>query len=165
MTAVSAALGGVTLETAERVRMLVYEAAIALDDERYADWIALADTSFTYSITAYSPEIRKKITWIHHDRDGIKNLVDLLPRHQSYRSRLTRHTTVYRVAHGEDPDLYNVTSSVAIYQTELDGGSTRIFAVGKYHDVVHLTPHEATFARRELRLETRELGLGTHFPL
>jgi methanesulfonate monooxygenase small subunit len=152
-------------EYIERARDLVYEANIALDDQRYADWLNLADTDFAYRVTSYSPEIRRDITWLEHDHNGMKNLIDLLPLHQSLHARLTRHAIVYRVTQGQSADLYTVTSSVVVYQTHLDGGETKLFAVGKYHDTVRVTPDGAKFASREVRLETRELGLGTHFPL
>ena len=72
--------------------------------------------------------------------------------------------TMDRVGRRDDGD-YDAVTSVAVYRTVLDGGSTSLFALGKYYDVVRVEAGRACFLGRTLRLETRELGLGTHFPL
>lgn len=151
-------------EHVELVRDLVYEAAELLDESLWNEWLALCDDSFVYKIVAYSAEIRRDMIWLEHGLQGMLNLVDLLPKHQSDRSRLTRHTSLYRVAQRDDGD-YDAVSSVAIYRTTLDGGSTALFALGKYYDTARVESGRAAFLARTLRLETRDLGLGTHFPL
>ena len=40
-----------------------------------------------------------------------------------------------------------------------------MFAVGKYLDVIDLSGDAPLIASREVRLETKELGIGTHLPL
>jgi methanesulfonate monooxygenase subunit beta len=152
---------------------LIYDANLLLDDQAYFDWLTLCDSDFTYKISAYSPEIRKLMAWLDHDKTGMLTLVELLPRHQSDHSRLTRHTSVYRIDL-DDPTsaldigasaVVSAVSSVAVYRTSLDGGTTDLFAVGKYVDRIRIYGTRARFAARELRLETRQLGIGTHFPL
>jgi len=152
-------------ERADLVRALVYEANLLLDASRYTEWLALLDEGFSYEVKAYSPEIRKDQLWLQHDRAGVENLIELLPRHNSDHSTLTRHTAVYRVAPADRAERVDAISAVAIYRTLLDGGATSLFAVGKYHDAVIVDDHGARFARRTLRLETCELGIGTHYPL
>ena len=165
-----APLSFATVLTAQNV---VYDANLLLDDSAYFDWLTLCDSDFTYKICAYSPEIRKMMAWLQHDKSGMLNLVELLPRHQSDRSRLTRHTSVYRIELDEPSvpldagadTVVRAISSVAVYRTTLDGGTTDLFAVGAYYDRIRVYDTVARFASRELRLETRQLGIGTHFPL
>lgn len=147
------------------VRDLGYRAAELLDAEEWDAWLDLCAPGFTYAIVAYSPEIRRDMIWLEHDLAGIRNLVMLLPKHYSDLSRFTRHVSVYRAAPADDGS-WNVLTSVAMYRTELDGGATSLFAIGKYSDVVVAAEDgRAAFARRTLRLETRALGMGTHYPL
>ena len=143
---------------------LVYRSAELLDESLWNEWLALCADSFVYKIVAFSPEIRHDMVWLEHGLQGMLNLVDLLPKHQSDRSRLTRHTSLYRVSQRDDGD-YDAVSSVAVYRTTLDGGVTTLFALGKYYDSARVEAGRATFLSRTVRLETRDLGLGTHFPL
>jgi methanesulfonate monooxygenase subunit beta len=162
-----------TFATVQAAQNVIYDANLLLNESEYGDWLTLCDADFTYRITAYSPEIRKLMAWLDHDRAGILNLVELLPRHQSDHSRITRHTTVYRIdteepsaaADAKADTIVHAVSSVAIYRTLLDGGTTTLFAIGNYHDRIRIYASAARFAARELRLETRQLGIGTHFPL
>jgi methanesulfonate monooxygenase small subunit len=151
-------------EQLQLVGDLVYQSIEFLDESLWSEWLSLCDDDFVYKIVAYSPEIRKDMMWLEHGLEGMLNLVDLLPKHQSDRSRLTRHVSLYRVARRDD-GLFDALSSVVVYRTALDGGTTTLFALGKYFDVVRVENGRARFVARTLRLETRDLGLGTHFPL
>ncbi len=74
--------------------------------------------------------------------------------------------TAYRVTFDETQSEVKVLAAVTIYRTELEGGVTSLFATGRYHDVnLRDAMGSLRFASRELRLETRNLGIGTHYPL
>jgi methanesulfonate monooxygenase subunit beta len=146
------------------IAQFVYSTVIRLDARDFVGWLAQCDAGFTYAIRAWSPEIRRDVTFIEHDRDGIEMLVRQLPRHNSDQSVLTRHATVYTVG-PETGESVEVVSALTVYRTELDGGATAIFAVGRYHDRVRRTPDGLRLASREVRLDTRSLGIGTHYPL
>jgi methanesulfonate monooxygenase small subunit len=57
-----------------------------------------------------------------------------------------------------------VVSALQVFKTELDGGATELFAVGRFHDTVRLDGAGARLARRVVRLDTRLLGYGYHVP-
>jgi hypothetical protein len=65
-----------------------------------------------------------------------------------------------------------VTSSVSIFHTVLDvgdahvdGGSSQLFAVGRYHDRFRLEGQRWLLVERRVKLHTRQLGVGSHlFP-
>jgi methanesulfonate monooxygenase small subunit len=46
----------------------------------------------------------------------------------------------------------------------LDGGVTQLFAVAKLYDIISVNGAGARFVRRNVRLETRMLGIGSHIP-
>ena len=145
------------------VRDLIYRSCLRLDAGDFPGWLDLCAPDFRYTITAYSPEIRKEMTWLEHDRDGMEGLFRMLPKHNSDHSPLTRHASVYVVE--RDGDEATAITSVVVYKTALDGGATDLFAVGKYFDTVSLEGEEPLLTGRNVRLDTRELGIGSHFPL
>lgn len=154
---------GVDFATHTAVARLIYDGIALLDRKDFKGWLDLCGRDFDYRITAWSPEIRKEMAWMRHDYEGMALLVKLLPRHNTDQSTFTRHANVCTVTARDDGD-YDVVSTVTIYRTTLDGGETSIFAIGRYLDVVSLAA-EPRLVARTVRLETRALGLGTHYPL
>ena len=142
---------------------LVYRSCLALDAKDYTAFLALCDADFRYAITTYSPELRRDQVWLDHDRGGMQTLLTNLPRHNSDHSPITRHVTVYTVERGNDSEV-NVVSALQVFRTQLDGGATELFAVGRLHDTVRLNGEGPKIARRTVRLETRQLGYGYHVP-
>ncbi len=143
---------------------LVYESCLMLDDKNFKAYMELCAEDFRYCITAFSPEIRRDMTWLDHDRTGMQTLLTQLPRHNSDHSPLTRHATVYTVSAGQSPDQARVISALQVFKTELDGGATHLFAVGRYIDTVNVAGARPKIARREVRLDTRMLDIGYHIP-
>ncbi len=145
------------------IEELVYRSCLALDARDYKAFLALCDADFRYAITTYSPELRRDQVWLDHDIAGMQTLFTNLPRHNSDHSPITRHVTVYTVERGDNPDV-SVVSALQVFRTQLDGGATELFAVGRLHDTVRLSEAGAKLARRTVRLETRQLGYGYHVP-
>ena len=87
-----------------------------------------------------------------------------LPRHNSDPTPLTRHATVYTVTFDAGRTQATVVSALQVFRTALDGGTTSLFAVGKMYDTVRLDEGTALLAKRVIRLDTRQLGIGTHIP-
>lgn len=158
--------------TVEKVKNTIYAACIALDDQQWMDWIDLCDEDFQYAIKAYSPEISADMTYLAGDREHMDALVKMLPKHNSDHSPLNRHCVVYRVKVAEDGKTATARSSVAVYQTMLDGinshvdaGASKVFIVGSYHDEFSIDGDDVKFTRRDVRLDTRRLDKGTHWPI
>ena len=148
-------------EQRRAVEELVYRSCLALDAKDYKAFLALCDEDFRYTISTYSPEIRKEMVWLDHDRKGMETLFTNLPRHNSDHSPITRHATVYTVDFDSEKTA-SVVSALQVFRTQLDGGATELFAVGRFHDTVSLD--KLKLARRLVRLETRLLGYGYHIP-
>ena len=146
------------------IEELIYRSCLTLDDKNYKGYLELCDEGFQYTITTYSPEIRKDMVWLDHDRKGIESLFTQLPRHNSEHSPLTRHATVYSVAIDQSAKAADVITALQVFKTELDGGVTSLYAVGRYLDRVSLANGAAKLARRVVKLDTRMLGIGYHIP-
>jgi methanesulfonate monooxygenase subunit beta len=149
-------------EQRQAIEELVYRSCLALDAKDYKAFLALCGEEFRYTISTYSPEIRREMVWLDHDRKGMETLFTNLPRHNSDHSPLTRHATVYTVE--EKSGSAEVVSALQVFKTELDGGASGLFAVGRFHDTVKLNGATPKLARRMVRLETRLLGYGYHIP-
>jgi methanesulfonate monooxygenase small subunit len=144
------------------IEELVYRSCLALDAGDYKAFLALCTPDFRYTVTTYSPEIRREMVWLDHDRKGMETLFTNLPRHNSDHSPLSRHATVYTVE--PDGGQAKVVSALQVFRTQLDGGATELFAVGRFHDSVALDGGAPRLARRLVRLDTRQLGYGYHVP-
>jgi len=150
------------LKTEERqaIEELIYRSCLALDARDFKSFLELCDAEFRYTITTHSPEIRRDMVWLDHDRKGMETLFTNLPRHNSDHSPLTRHVTVYTVDSSEKEA--SVVSALQVFRTQLDGGATELFAVGRLHDTIKLPA--VKLAKRVVKLETRLLGYGYHIP-
>lgn len=146
------------------VQEFIHDTAIRLDAMDFKGYMALCDQDFRYTITAYSPEIRKDMIWLDHDFAGMETLFKNLPRHNSDHSTLTRHLTVYRISIDEAAAKADVLSGLQVFRTELDGGTTSLYAVGKLYDTVSMAGDELRLQKRRIELETRNLGMGHHLP-
>src|SRR4051812_13864203 len=146
------------------IEELIYRSCLALDAKDFKGYLALCDDAFEYRITAHSPEIRKDMTWLEHDKKGLQSLFTNLPRHNSDHAPVTRHATVYTVDTDAAGKEANVVSALQVFKTELDGGATSLFAVGHYHDTVRLDGGKPALLKRIVKLDTRQFGIGYHIP-
>ena len=137
---------------------------MTLDEKNFSAYLELCDPAYQYAITTYSPEIRKEMTWLEHDKAGMQTLFANLPKHNSDQSPITRHVTVYTVTPTEDGTQAEVVSALQVFRTTLDGGETDLYAVGKIRDRVSLKDGVARLLARNVRLDTRMLGIGYHIP-
>ncbi len=49
--------------------------------------------------------------------------------------------------------------------SHIDAGESHLFLVGKYLDKLKIENGEAKFVEREVRLDTRRLDKGSHWPI
>jgi methanesulfonate monooxygenase small subunit len=148
-----------------QVEELVYRVALLLDGGEFQAYLDLCAPDFQYVIGAYSPEIRREMVWLDHDKPALQSLFDTLPRHNSDHTPLSRHVTLYTVDAAPDGDTASAVSALQVFRTALDGGATELYAVGKIYDTVSVSGGAARLTRRRIRLDTRMLGIGSHIPL
>ncbi len=53
------------------IERLIYRSCRCLDEEDFAGYLDLCAVDFHYRITAHSPELRKEMIWLDHDRTGL----------------------------------------------------------------------------------------------
>jgi len=154
------------------VRDTIYRATLALDDQKWPEWLALCDPEFQYEIKSFSPEINKDMIYMAGSRKDLATLTEMLPKHNTDHSPLHRHTTVYAVDIADDGKSAEAISSFVVYQNMLDGinshidsGESRLFLIGRYIDQFKIEDGAATFVRREVRLGNRRLDKGSHWPI
>ncbi|MDY7547703.1 methanesulfonate monooxygenase [Glaciimonas sp. CA11.2] len=152
------------MDSRTEITELIYKTCLRMDAKDFDGYLALCDTAFHYAITAFSPEIRKNMTWLEHDHAGMAMLFGNLPKHNSDHSLLSRHATVYTVEEQPSGETAKVTSALQVFRTTLDGGATELFAVGKMTDLVQLSAAGARLLDRNIHLETRMIGFGFHIP-
>ena len=145
------------------VRALVYRSCLALDQDDYASYLALYAEEMCYQITCYSPEIGKDVILMNHHREGLAALFETLPDHIKLPGNLMRHASVYEIARKRNGTVAEVTTSLLIVRTDPEGLS-HVFAAGRYFDGVDVTGPAPMLTDRTLRLQTRDIGIGTEVP-
>lgn len=158
-------------EILQPIHALVYRSALLMNEERWKDYLALCDPSYHYRVVNYSPEIRREQTWADRDFKAMKAAFDLMPRHNTDRSKLTRQVQVYTVEYDPQKQEADVVSALTVYRTQLDGmssyidsGQTSLYAIGLYKDRVRITDGVPRLLERVVQLDTRQLDIGTHKP-
>lgn len=159
-------------DTANAVRDSIYKACMYKDDMDWEKWLALCDEDFYYAITAFSPEINNDMTYLSGNREDMATMMKMLPKHNTDHSPLKRHCSVYSVEVDKNAGTATAVSSVLVYQTLLDGvnshvdaGESRVFVVGRYHDKFRLSGDDVKFIERNVKLDTRRLDKGSHYPI
>ena len=159
-------------EVANTVRDTIYRATLLLDDQQWDQWLELCDDSFHYAIKSFSPEINRDMIYLQGTRKELATMVKLLPKHNTDHSPLKRHATVYTVDVGKGGKTATAVTSLVVYQNMLDGinshidsGENHLFLIGRYIDKFKINGAGAKLVEREVRLETRRLDKGSHWPL
>ncbi len=161
-----------TSDAVESVKDTIYRACLFLDDQRWDDWLDLCDEDFEYVIKAFSPEINYDMTYMFGTRADMTTMTGILKKHNSDHSPFKRHVTVYTVDVDEKAKIASAVTSLVVYQNMLDGnnshidsGESRLFLVGRYLDRFRLDGAAPKFIEREVRLDTRRLDQGSHWPI
>jgi len=156
----------------EQVKDTIYRSCLYLDDQKWEDWLDLCEEDFEYVIKAFSPEINVDMTYMFGTRADMATMTSILKKHNSDHSPLKRHVTVYTVDVDEGAGTASAVTSLVVYQNMLDGinshidaGETRLFLVGRYLDTFRLNGGAPKFTGREVRLDTRRLDKGSHWPI
>ena len=147
-----------------QVEELVYDTCMLLDAKNFTGYLEHCDPQFEYKLSAYSPEIKREMTWLDHSRAEMEELFGTLPKHNTDPSPLTRSAVVYKVSVDENARRASVISGLQVFRTEINGGVTQLFAIGKYFDTVALDGDAPRLLARHVKLDTRDLGWGHHIP-
>jgi methanesulfonate monooxygenase subunit beta len=141
---------------------LVARSCIYLDRDAFTDYLALLDTGCKYAITAYSPDIRKDMTYLSLDKEELANLLSNIGNHIHLPGRFFRQAALYSVE--AKNGYFDALSYVTVFHTNPDGVSS-VFCVARYLDQVVLGSQGAILMARTVSMETRDIGAGCHYPI
>lgn len=148
----------------DAVRELIYRSCSCLDTHDFDGYVALCAPAFRYRIVVHSPELRKEMIWLNHDRDGLAALLAAVPRHLARLGSLQRNATVYTIERDGNGGPARVVSAFSVFDIDNEGRPS-VFAVGRYHDRVDEGGARPLLAARDVRLASRDLGIGSHVPI
>ena len=154
----------VKVESDDRIRSLIMRSCLLLDDERFDDYLALWSPRGRYRITSWSPDLRKELVLLDLPLADLRQLLENVPNHERMAGTFSRHATGPLVEWPDGEDAARATSSLLVVHTDLEGVSS-VYAVGKYLDDIEIAGGDARIVSREVRLETRQLGTGSHVPM
>jgi 3-phenylpropionate/cinnamic acid dioxygenase small subunit len=146
----------------EAVRTLVQRTAMLLDDEKFGDWLALFENEGTYELAAYSPEIRRWMTWQLSDHNALAKMLAEAQEHVRDPAR-RRHVIGLPLIELEG-DQGHVTTSFSLFRTTPDGQSA-LYMVGCYEDRIVKRSGAWRYVVHKVIAETRMLDTFTHIPL
>jgi methanesulfonate monooxygenase small subunit len=149
---------------AERLRLAIAESCLLLDEEDFAGYLALFAADATYRITAYSPELRREMVWLEQDRTGFENLLNGIENHVRMQGRFFRHPVLARYSISDDGATAETLSTVTVYFTD-HAGTTKLYCCCRYEDSFVAIEGNVLIRQRIARLETRDLGSGSHIPI
>lgn len=147
----------------EKIRTLVAKTCLSMDDERFDEYLDLCASDYRYRIRAFSPEIGKEMTWLDLDADDMRALLRMVPQHVRLTGKLRRHATLYTLEEQSD-NCYAALSSLIVSHTALNGETT-LFATGQLHDRITFQDDQPRLLTRDVMLDTRVLGPGSHIPI
>lgn len=148
--------------TADGIRELIGQTTLALDAEAFDDFLALCTDDFHYRIRVMSPELGQEMIWLEQSCVELKQLFAAVPEHLTRPGRLTRQVNVATIQ--PQDGQWRCTSVFSIFHTDFEG-RTRILAVGRYQDQVTSDAGVMRLCERDVYLDTRDLGIGSHVPL
>ena len=155
------------IDTEREIQRLISTSTYHFDKEDFDEWMKLVTPDFRYSLTCYSSELRKDMTWLDLGHEELAGLFTTLPTHQRAEGDLLRHVNVCSVDIDEKKKVADVVSTVLVVFTDLNGQS-KLFAAGRYFDKVSLKGEKPLFQERVMRLDTRvfmnDAG-GSHVPM
>lgn len=144
------------------VQELVTRAAVLLDEEKLGAWLELFDQDSMYELSAYSPEIRKWMTWWKSDRETLaKQLKDVS---QHVRDPATRRRVIGIPLVEITGNQARAVASFSIYRTMPDGQSS-LYMVGRYEDELTRKVGAWLYKSHRVITDTRLLESFTHIPI
>ena len=148
----------------DEIRSTITRSCLLLDDECFDDYLALWSPEGRYRITSWSPDLRRELVLLDLHLADYRQLLENVPNHERMPGTFSRHVTGQLIERHADNGTVRATSSLLVVHTDLEGVS-RLFAAGKYVDDIEFARDGARIASREVRLETRQFGTGSHIPM
>lgn len=146
----------------QAIQDLASRLATSLDAENFEEWLNLFDEGGVYELCAYSPEIRKWMSWWKSDRSELTERLKQLKEH--VRDPASRRHVVGATLVELDGDHARAVSPFAVYRTTQDGQSS-LYMVGRYEDALIKKSGKWLYTLHKVIADTRTMEIGTHIPI
>lgn len=141
---------------------LVHRTAALLDEENLDEWLNLFDENAAYELCAYSPEIRKWMSWWKSDRATLTRQLKEVDQH--VRDPASRRRLVGAPRVELNGDRARAVSPFAVYRTTPEGQSS-LYMVGRYEDALIKKSGAWLYTLHRAITDTRLLESFTHIPI
>jgi methanesulfonate monooxygenase small subunit len=146
----------------EAVRDLVQKNAILLDEEKLDEWVATFEANGSYVLRAYSPEIRRWMTWWQSDRPTLAKMLKDVKQH--VRDPAQRRHVISSPVVTLNGERAEARAHFAIYRTVPEGQSS-LYMVGRYEDTLVKNNGVWRYLSHSVIVDTRMLDTFTHIPV
>lgn len=148
----------------EAIRALVARSGHLLDAGEYGAYTGLFSADATYTLETDSPEIGRRMTWLHLDRDAMAQLLTEAPQHVHDLADRTHMITVDLIEFDDGLAHAAVRSTFAVFRTTPEGVSA-VYAVGSYRDRMARSGANWLISSRNVKVATRMFAAPTPMPL
>jgi 3-phenylpropionate/cinnamic acid dioxygenase small subunit len=151
-----------SLEAREALRSAIHRSGRWLDDGRYDDYVGLFATDGEYRLEALAPEVRRPMTWMALDRDGLRQLLAAAPGHQWPIGERTHLIAVDSIE--LEGGAATVAATFCVLRTD-DAGRLDCYAAGRYDDLWIAGGEGWRLRRRVATLRNRLLAVPSPIPV
>jgi 3-phenylpropionate/cinnamic acid dioxygenase small subunit len=151
-----------SLEAREALRSAIHRSGRWLDDGRYDAYVGLFAADGEYRIEARAPEVKRAMTWMALDRDGLRQLLEAAPEHQWPIGERTHLIAVDSI--DLEGDAATVASTFCVLRTD-EGGRLDCYAAGRYDDLWIAGADGWRLRRRVVTLRNRLLAVPSPIPI
>ena len=151
-------------EDRDAIRALVARSGHLLDAGEYDAYTELFSDGATYTLESDSPEIGRRMVWLHLDRDAMAQLLAEAPQHVHDLADRTHLITVDAIEFDAARTSAAVRSTFAVFRTTPEGVSA-VYAVGSYSDRMAKSGSNWLISSRNAKVRTRMFASPTPVPL
>jgi anthranilate 1,2-dioxygenase small subunit len=120
-------------EVREALTALMAEYAMAIDEDRLEDWVALFDEACDYKVVTrenVEQDLPNVLMWCDN-KNMLRDRVESYRQVNLYNLHYDRHVLGPLHFTGNNGSIWDFDVSYSLFQTELEGAS-RLFSVGRY---------------------------------
>ena len=148
----------------QQLGIVIQKIAHCFDQEQFESCLDYFTHDSVYKITINSAELRKEVSYLDLDFNGLKTLLDGIPDHVRFPDKLIRHICPPIINNMDSERIFS-TTKVSIYHVNLKGVGG-LYAIGSYQDIFESRHNpEPRIIQRNVALETRSFPFCSHLPL
>ena len=148
----------------QQLGIVIQRIAHCFDQEQFESCLDYFTHDSVYKITTNSAELRKEVSYLDLDFNGLKSLLAGIPDHVRFPDKLIRHICPPIINKMDSERIFS-TTKLSVYHVDLKGVSG-LYAIGSYQDIFESRLNSGPqIIQRNVVLETRRFPFGSHLPL